>query len=263
MNIAIIKTKLKLILNRILEFRDVPEIIHPKPQLENLFVDYTEIRKNLIEYNHEVFNDLKPVVLSLNQKHGIGGRIYSTYKKSSIELLYYEVEKAINYMVLLENEKSVDQIDKNPLNALNIIITRFHLIAKQIRKRYSDRATLDVKDEYDLQDLLHSLLKLFFNDIRPESYVPTYAGSNSRIDFIIKNESIAIETKMTRNSLKTKEIGDQLIIDIERYKKHPDIDTLVCFVYDPESWIENPEGIETDLSGPREKLNIIVRIEPK
>ena len=34
------------------------------------------------------------------------------------------------------------------------------------------------------------------------------------MDFLLKNEEISIEVKMTRNGLKNKELGDQLIIDI-------------------------------------------------
>ena len=58
------------------------------------------------------------------------------------------------------------------------ICTRFHLVARQLRKRHDDRSTLDISDEYDVQDLLHSLLCLFFDDIRSEEGTPSYAGSH-------------------------------------------------------------------------------------
>ena len=45
-----------------------------------------------------------------------------------------------------------------------------------------------------------------------------------------------------------KDLGDQLIIDVDRYKSHPDCDTLVCFVYDPEGRIGNPNGLCSDLN---------------
>ncbi len=48
-----------------------------------------------------------------------------------------------------------------------------------------------------------------------------------------------------------------------RYKTHPDIDTLYCFVYDPDGWIDNPVGIENDLSGLKENMSVLVRIEPR
>lgn len=45
-----------------------------------------------------------------------------------------------------------------------------------MRNRYSSRPTLDVADEYDVQDLLHSLLILDFEDIRTEGSIPSYSG---------------------------------------------------------------------------------------
>ena len=46
-----------------------------------------------------------------------------------------------------------------------------------------------------------------------------------------------------------KELGDELLVDIARYKNHPDCSTLVCFVYDPEQRINNPAGLKHDLEG--------------
>lgn len=56
------------------------------------------------------------------------------------------------------------------------ICSRFHLIARQLKSRYSDRETLVVEDEYDTQYLLHALLHIYFDDIRAEEWTPSYAG---------------------------------------------------------------------------------------
>lgn len=132
---------------------------------------------------------------------------------------------------------------------IEAICNNFHLVVRQLRDRRQDRETLDVNDEYDVQDLFHSLLWLFFNDIRPEEVTPSYAGSSSRIDFLLKTEKIAIEIKMTRpgKGNEANRIGEELMIDIDRYKEHPDCTTLICFVYDPEGRIGNPDGITIDL----------------
>lgn len=134
---------------------------------------------------------------------------------------------------------------EEPLDNLMKIIDRFHLVVKQLRNRYNSRETLDIVDEYDVQDLFHSLLYIFFNDVRAEEWTPSYAGKCARQDFLLKKEKIVIEIKKTRKGLSAKELGDQLIIDINRYKTHPDCDTLVCFVYDPEERVLNPVGIES------------------
>ena len=133
---------------------------------------------------------------------------------------------------------------------------------RQLRARHEARETISVKDEYDVQDLLHGLLKIDFEDVRPEEWTPSYAGKSSRMDFLLKSENIVIETKMTRKGLADREIGDQLIIDVARYKEHPGCKTLVCFVYDPDGYIRNAPGLKADL-GTREKaLKVVVVIVP-
>lgn len=135
------------------------------------------------------------------------------------------------------------------IEQIESICNNFHLVVRQLRARREGRPTLDVNDEYDVQDLFHSLLWLFFSDIRPEEVTPSYAGSSSRIDFLLKTEKMAIEIKMTRSGKgnEANRIGEELMIDIDRYKEHPDCKTLVCFVYDPEGRIGNPDGITADL----------------
>jgi len=143
---------------------------------------------------------------------------------------------------------------------LRRLFDRFDDVAKQLRQRYDGRTTLDIQDEYDVQDLLHALLRLYFDDVRSEEWTPSYAGKSSRMDFLLKAEQCVVETKMARKGLTNKEIGDELIVDIERYKAHPDCKELWCFVYDPNGYIRNPRGIEGDLSGERDKLYVKVVI---
>ena len=84
------------------------------------------------------------------------------------------------------------------------------------------------------------------------------------MDFLLKNEKTVVEVKKTREGLKDKDIGDQLLIDVARYKTHPDCQTLVCFVYDPEGHISNPIGLESDLATQSAKnLKVVVRIRPR
>lgn len=127
------------------------------------------------------------------------------------------------------------------------ILERFPAFCRQLRKRYNDRGTIEVNDEYDVQDLVHALLTLHFDDIRPEEYTPSFAGGASRQDFLLKNERIVIEVKKTRKSLGAGKIGEELLIDMARYRAHQDCDTLVCFVYDPDGWVNNPKGLIADL----------------
>ncbi len=139
---------------------------------------------------------------------------------------------------------------------LEIMLLRFQIVARQLCIRHGNRSTLTIDDEYDVQDLLHALLRLHFDDVRAEEWTPSYAGGASRVDFLLKNEKIVVEAKKTRNGLTTPDIGAQLLVDIARYQNHPDCDCLVCFIYDPEGRVRNPAGLEADL----EKCNSDIRV---
>ena len=164
----------------------------------------------------------------------------------------------------LETEaKRLKEETEKPIEALQRVFSKFHLIARKLRDRYDSGETLDVGNEYDVQDLLSALLVLYFDDIRPEEWTPSYAGQSARMDFLLKKEKIVVEVKMTRQGLADKEIGNQLIVDIERYKEHPDCDTLICFIYDPEGRIANSHALSGDLqSQSRDDLKVIVIVEP-
>ena len=148
----------------------------------------------------------------------------------------------------------------DPVKIIERLINKFHTVARQLRQRHDGRPTLDVTDEYDVQDIFHVLLKMYFDDIRPEEWTPSYAGGSSRMDFLLKAERIVVEVKKTRVKLGAKEAGEQLATDILRYRSHPDCKTLICFVYDPEERITNSRGLEQDLSQPVGELKVRVYV---
>jgi hypothetical protein len=134
-----------------------------------------------------------------------------------------------------------------PLERLLGMLSRFHRVVLQLRVRQRGRSRFIVADEYDVQDLLHALLKIDFADVRAEEWTPSYAGGAARMDFLLRPEGIVLEAKKTREGLGERELGDQLIVDIARHASHPSCRTLVCFVYDPEGAVRNAEGLRADL----------------
>ena len=118
-----------------------------------------------------------------------------------------KIEKLNEAMGKIE-EAEREGKDENVEERLIRILNRFHRFVKQL-KRHQGKSTIpeiDIQNEYDVQDLLHAILKLEFDDVRAEEYTPSYAGSNSRMDFLLKNEQIVIEVKKTSQYLKDKEI---------------------------------------------------------
>lgn len=161
------------------------------------------------------------------------------------------------------------QLGKGGRDAVELVRTlcsRFHLFALQLQKRHSQRPTIQFEDEYDVQDAMHALLRLHFDDVRPEEWTPSYAGSSSRTDFLLKREQVVVETKVTRTKsrkLDQKEIANQLIIDGRRYQSHPDCKMLVCFVYDPDHFCDNVAALESDVSAEGPPLRVEVVVAPR
>lgn len=181
---------------------------------------------------------------------------YFSKAKAAISVLESLIEYINKGFVIVDDQDHVD-LDLE----LRRIFNRFHRISRQLRSRHENRATISIEDEYDVQDLLHALLKLYFDDIRPEEWTPSYAGKSARMDFLLKKEKTVIEVKKTRQGLADKELGDQLIVDVDRYKVHPDCQKLVCFVYDPEGRIGNPDGLMSDLNAQHQGFAEVI-IEP-
>ena len=176
------------------------------------------------------------------------------YEASTCVKIIENVKEYINKdFITFEQKNKVDIGD-----ALNVIFSHFYKVARQLRCRYENRETLKIEDEYDVQDLLHALLLLYFDDVRAEEWTPSYAGKSSRMDFLLKNERVVIEVKKTRQGLADKELGDQLIIDVDRYKVHPDCKRLICFVYDVEERIGNPIGLMADLNNQHEGFAAVI-----
>ncbi|MFD3378456.1 MULTISPECIES: hypothetical protein [unclassified Streptomyces] len=105
-----------------------------------------------------------------------------------------------------------------------------------------------VEKEEDLQVLVGACLRLMYDDVRPEDYVPQHAGGRSRVDFLLPAVGIVVETKMTRESLTDRKVGEELTIDWSRYAKHPDCRGILAVVYDPGRHLINPAGLESDLT---------------
>jgi hypothetical protein len=142
----------------------------------------------------------------------------------------------------------------NALSLLERIFRNLPFAIATLGRSVRGRSGITVSDEYDLQRIVLAVLQLHFQDVREEDFNPTYAGSATRIDFVLREVRIAVETKMTRPSLTTKKLGDDLAADILRYRKHEDVGALLALVYDPDRRISNPVGFEHDLFSDADQL---------
>jgi hypothetical protein len=146
---------------------------------------------------------------------------------------------------------------------LERLCSRFHRVAKQMQSRYDNRETMHMEDEHDIHDLLHALLMLEHDDVRPIEWTPIYADGKPRTDFLLKMEQVVIIAKKSRIGLSAGELAEQLKVDLQKYLQHPDCKTLVCFVYDPEGNIVNPHALEHELSEEQNGITVRFIIAPK
>ncbi len=154
-------------------------------------------------------------------------------------------------------------VEPDPLDLVRKICTRFHTVVRQLRLRREYRATLDVEDEYDVQDLFYALLRLEFDEVSTEEWMPPYTDCASRTTFFLQRGDIAIVVKKTRPGVGAREIADQLRTDAERYAARETCKTLFCFVYDPEGRIGNPRGLEMDLTSVSDRYTVELLVAPK
>jgi hypothetical protein len=125
--------------------------------------------------------------------------------------------------------------------------TRLRLVAADLYRREQKSWQESLKSETDFQNLFHALLRMFFDDIRREDFVPQNAGAASRIDFHLPAFNIGIELK-DAFKWSDKDIGGQLAIDRQRYVENPKIRHLLCLVFDYSCKLANPRALESGLS---------------
>jgi REase_DpnII-MboI len=149
------------------------------------------------------------------------------------------------------NRAKLSTIPEKVDEVLEIIVGGLRRAMHPLIHRRKGLQTLSFNNEHDVQDLLHALLRPWVNDIRAEEFTPSYAGSSTRMDFLLPKHRLVIETKIVRDRSHARKIGDELIIDIEHYRKHPDCRILWCVIYDPEHLLTNSNGLVGDLRGDR------------
>jgi REase_DpnII-MboI len=182
------------------------------------------------------------------------------------EIAVSDVTEAATLFVSLQRIRdkiSLISEASTPADRILTLCRRFPLLVERLQTRQRGRAPLEIADEYDVQDLLHGMLKLHFDDVRPEEHTPSYGGSSSRVDFFLPKERIVVEAKMTRQTLGQKEVVDQLIIDATRYAQMDGVDTLICLIYDPSRRCANPKTVETDVERAATRLAVRAVICPQ
>lgn len=131
-----------------------------------------------------------------------------------------------------------------------------------VLRRRAGRPTIRIDDEHDVQDLVEAIVRCFFDDVRTEEPSPSRAGSSSRMDLFLPGDEIAIEAKVVSRGRRPKQIKREILEDINDYRGHEKVRTLIVVVYDLVGDLVNPSGFEADLSGIRDGLRVFTVVVP-
>ena len=143
----------------------------------------------------------------------------------------------------------------------------FSDLALAFSQRRKGKTTIEVEDEYDIQDILYVALKPSFPDLEREEPTPKDLGSNKRIDLVSASHKIVIELKIVRDKEHAHDVFDEIKIDVQSYHTHPACKELIFFIYDPSKLIQSSRQREREFTGPMEVrpgklLNVTLRIRP-
>lgn len=162
-----------------------------------------------------------------------------------LQILLEDVEKALLNIKYIN--KSAEEVVRDILNNFS------NAIQKIIKNRRKDHPNFEIKDEYDVQDILYVILKSVFPNLREEDAIPKVGSKTTKIDLIIREERILVEAKMIKekDSNETHFI-EQLKADFESYHECKWLGKLFCFVYDPYKKTRDISNFH-DLNGERTK----------
>ena len=166
--------------------------------------------------------------------------------------------------VIPDNKRDVDEKLELVRNAME----KFTTAAQPLLKRRKGKPVIEIDDEYDVQDILHVILKPHFPSIKAEEVVSgVRSGHFLKIDFIIPSNKMAIECKCVRDAEHAKSLEAELNDDIQTYKNHRDCDYLIFFIYDKNLFISDPHQMEEQYTQKQtfgdKVLHIELKIRPK
>ncbi|GFM64996.1 hypothetical protein PSCICJ_11140 [Pseudomonas cichorii] len=102
----------------------------------------------------------------------------------------------------------------------------------------------EVKDEYDVQDLLHALIRGYVKYSVQEDPLPKVAGAKSgRADISIEELGVLIELKYVHGPEDQKRLFEEYSQDLVLYAQWAPLKTLIYLVYNSAD-LRDPEAFE-------------------
>ncbi|MCJ7483488.1 MAG: hypothetical protein MUO31_11035 [Thermodesulfovibrionales bacterium] len=151
---------------------------------------------------------------------------------------------------LLFAEKKANFFDDD-MTLIERVCKRISYAARILSNRQrKGKNSFEIKDEYDVQDLLHAVLRANLKYSVQEDPLPKVAGTkSSRADISIEELGILIEIKFVRSPDDQKVIFNAFSQDLVLYSAWPHLRKLLYVIYNAND-LSDPEALEK-LSGPK------------
>ena len=177
-------------------------------------------------------------------------------------LLPFSAGEDLTFALLFEGSKQPQTVPDMTL--VEQVCRRLPQAARVLGNRSrKGRAGFAVNDEYDVQDLLHAVLRAHLKHSVQEDPLPKVAGAKAgRADLSIEELGILIEVKYVRSPEDQKRIFDEFSQDLVLYARWPPIRMLIVVVYNSAD-LRDAEALEKlggdhEVGGRRFEVRIVL-----
>ncbi len=127
------------------------------------------------------------------------------------------------------------------------ILDRFPDIVSRWKYRRKNKENFEIVDEYDIQDIVYTMLKGSFPTLQYENPNQKSGITSSISDFTIDELRLFIETKYINDKEDGKRIQEECKKDLVSYSKQESCNTIIFFIYDPNHCIDNRDAFRESL----------------
>lgn len=181
------------------------------------------------------------------------------------KLLPFSGGTDLTYDLLFSGNQSEQSQPSAPDTAMIVrLCQRIRYAAKilEARQRKNKQAYV-IEDEYDVQDLLHSIIRAYIKFSVQEDPLGKVAGTKSgRADISIEELGVLIEVKYVHGPEDQKRIFEDFSQDLVLYPKWTRLTTLIFLIYNSDD-LRDPEALQKlagvkEISGKRFDVKIVL-----
>lgn len=126
-------------------------------------------------------------------------------------------------------------------------LEQFMECVRYLNTRRSKGTKLNLENEADVQDAIYLMLRPWVTDLIHESPTGKIGNRFAIKDFLAKSARTIIEAKFIHDEVHGKQISREIHDDIEMYRRHPECNHLIFFIYDPNSLIPNIAALSDEI----------------